>query len=404
MRKRLVFLLTVVLIFTFSAGNVFAADYTVKSGDALWKIARDFNVPLDTLIKRNNIQDPNLIHTGQVLKVTATSNTTENSNTAVSSTSNTNESLGTAASSMSSTTESSNTASTPATAAIITKPQTILPKSNIDEEGGADYYDNSGDHFDSKYYLNPGFYNMKSDDELTIISNFKTFQQTSEWSCGSATILMVLEHFGVSDYSEWDIAVKSGAGVDLDVAGSEPGSANNYPEYGTSVDDIIKFFDTIGGFKVVQTSYKANYESSDLIQEGDTSVPSSDWGNLPGTFDSVSLYASENNPDTDKWVDNAMDSYFVKWIVNNLKADRPIMVEWSDWDGHWQAIIGYDNNGTPGIGDDVIIFADPYDTSDHWQDGYYYYPTERWFYMWSDKAVAPKPYQLQQFVIVEPVK
>jgi hypothetical protein len=94
----------------------------------------------------------------------------------------------------------------------------------------------------------------------------------------------------------------------------------------------------------------------------------------------------------------------VKWVTGNLKANRPIMVEWGDWDGHWQAIIGYDTNGTAGIGDDVIIFADPYDTSDSWQDGYYYYPAERWFYMWSDRAVAPKPYQIQPFVIVEPVK
>ncbi|HVI40535.1 MAG TPA: LysM peptidoglycan-binding domain-containing protein [Anaerovoracaceae bacterium] len=373
MKKYLVFLLTLVMVLTFSVGNVFAGDYTVKSGDTLWEIAKDLNVSMDTLIKVNKLQDPDLIFSGQVLK------TTDN---------------GTAAP----------TTAIAAASAEKAKPQTIVPKSDIDENGGADYYDNAGDHPDSKYYVNPDFYNMKSDDQLTIISNYKTFQQTSEWSCGSATTLMVLEHFGIDDYGEWDIAVKSGAGVDKDVAGSEPGSANNFPEYGTSVDDIIKFFDTIDGFKVVQTSYKADYKASDLIQGGDTSVPSNDWGNLPGTFDSVSLYSSENDPNTDKWVSDAKDSYFVKWVVSNLKANRPIMVEWGDWDGHWQAIIGYDNNGTPGIGDDVIIFADPYDTSDSWQDGYYYYPAERWFYMWADRAVAPKPYQLQPFVIVEPVK
>ena len=378
MKKYSVFLLTVVMVFTFSVGNVFAGDYTVKSGDKLWEIAKDLNVPLDTLIKINKIQNPNLIFTGQILSTT--------DSTSVSSTS---------------------TATEPATNSATdtkAKPQTIAPKTNIDEYGGADYYDNAGDHQDSKYYVNPDFYNMKSNDQLTIINNFKTFQQTSEWSCGNATTLMVLEHFGVQDYGEWDIAVKSNADVDLDVTGAEPGSANNFPEYGTSVDDIIKFFNTIGGFKIVQTSYQAGYTESDLIQQGDTSVPAADWGNLPGTFNSVSLYASDNDPNTENWVDDAKDSYFVKWITSNLKANRPIMVEWSDWDGHWQAIIGYDNNGTPGIGDDVIIFADPYDTSDSWQDGYYYYPAERWFYMWQDRAVAPKPYQIQPFVIVEPVK
>lgn len=292
---------------TFSVGNVFAGDYTVKSGDTLWQIARDLNVSMDSLIKINKIKDPNLIFTGQIIKTSESSN-------------------------------SKNSSSATVTKA---KPQMIEPKSDIDEYGGADYYDNAGGHPDSKYYVNPDFYHMKSDEELTIISNFKTFQQTSEWSCGNATTLMVLEHFGVDDYSEWDIAVKSDAGVDQDIAGSEPGSANNFPEYGTSVDDIIQFFDTIGGFKVVQTSYQADYKASDLIQDGDTSVPLSDWGNLPGTFNGVSLYASDNDPNTENWIDDAMDSYFVKWIVSNLKADRPI---------------------------------------------------------------APKPYQIQPFVIVEPIK
>lgn len=375
MKKQLIILLTLVLVLTCSVGNVFAGDYTVKSGDTLWEIARDLNVSMDKLIEINKIKNPNLIVTGQVLKTSGSSSGSEGV-----------------------VKDDSSKVVTKA------KPQMIEPKSNIDEYGGADYYDNAGDHPNSKYYVNPDFYNMKSNDELTIISNFKTFHQTAEWSCGSATILMVLEHFGIDEYSEWDIAVKSNAGVDLDVPGSEPGSANNFPEYGTSVDDIIKFFDTIGGFKVVQTSYKANYAASDLIQEGDTSAPSNEWGNLPGTFKAVSLYASENDPNTEKWVDDAKDSYFVKWVTGHLKADRPIMVEWADWDGHWQAIIGYDTQGTPGIGDDVIIFADPYDTSDSWQDGYYYYPAERWFYMWNDRKVAPKPYQLQPFVIVEPVK
>lgn len=376
MKKYLIYLFTLVMVMTFSIGNVFAGDYTVKSGDVLWKIARDLNVSMDTLIKINKLQNPDVIYAGQVLKTTDSSS-------------------------------SENAPAVPAKPEIAVekaKPQVIEPKSDIDENGGADAYDNVGDHPNSKYYVNPDFYNMKSDGDLTVISNFKTIQQSSEWSCGNATVLMVLEHFGVHDYGEWDIAVKSNAGVDLDVPGSVPGSANNFPEYGTSVDDMIKFFDTIDGFKVVQTSYKADYKESDLIKEGDTSVPSAEWGNLPGTFNSVALYASENDPDTDKWVDDAKDSYFVKWVVGNLKANRPIMVEWCDWDGHWQAIIGYDTQGTPGIGDDIIIFADPYDTSDHWQDGYYYYPAERWFYMWSDRAVAPKPYQLQPFVIVEPVK
>ncbi|WP_419823916.1 LysM peptidoglycan-binding domain-containing protein [Anoxybacterium hadale] len=399
MRKALISLLTVILALSFSAGSVFADDYTVKSGDKLWKIARDQNVSIQTLIDLNQIKNPNLILPGQILKTKAAAEPIKSATATVESPAATVESPGITA-----VDTKTSSATAPSLSVEKAKPVTIAPKTNIDESGGADAYDNAGDHAASKYYVNPDFYNMKSDDELTIISKFKTYQQTAEWSCGSATILMVLEHFGVSDYSEWDIAVKSGAGVDLDVPGSKPGSANNFPEYGTSVDDIIKLFNEIKGFKVVQSSYNTNYSEADLIAKGDYGSPENDWGNLPGTFNSVSLYASDNDPDTENWVDDAKDSYFVKWIVGNLKANRPIMVEWGDWDGHWQAIIGYDTNGTPGIGDDTIIFADPYDTSDHWQDGYYYYPAERWFYMWSDRAVAPKPYQLQPFVIVEPIK
>ncbi len=115
----------------------------------------------------------------------------------------------------------------------------------------------------------------------------------------------------------------------------------------------------------------------------------------------MSLYTTDNDDASENWVDDAADSYFVTWLTGHLKAGRPIMVEWGDWDGHWQVIIGYDSNGTPGAGDDILIFADPYDTSDHWQDGYYYYPMERWFYMWQDRAVAPKPFQLQPFLVVD---
>ena len=133
-------------------------------------------------------------------------------------------------------------------------------------------------------------------------------------------------------------------------------------------------------------------------------LSTADFGNIKPTFSSSSLYASENSDTTEAWVEDAKDSYFVKWLTGHLKEGRPIMVEWGDWDGHWQAIIGYDNNGTPSIGDDVLVFADPYDTSDHWQDGYYFYPLERWFYMWQDRKVAPKPYQLQPYIVVDTVE
>ena len=51
----------------------------------------------------------------------------------------------------------------------------------------------------------------------------------------------------------------------------------------------------------------------------------------------------------------------------------------------------------------VLIFADPYDVTDHKQDGYYTYPLGRFFGMWREGPCAEKtqPYQ-QPFVATWP--
>lgn len=269
-------------------------------------------------------------------------------------------------------------------------------------ESGADAYANAGDNKDSLFFKNPDFFNLKNSDTLTIIEKFKTMQQTTEWSCGNVTALMVLENLGLNknSISEMDIAIGMKSHSDKEVEGSAPGSANNPGEYGTNVEQMYKYFAGRSDVKIVETSYKPELAEDDLYKEGDA-VPEADFGNIKRTFDSMSLYASENNPETDKFVEDAKDSYFVKWLTGHLKEGRAIMVEWVDWNGHWQAIVGYDNNGTPSIGDDMLIFADPYDTGDHAQDGFYVYPLERWFYMWHDRSVAPKPFQLQPYIIID---
>ncbi len=287
------------------------------------------------------------------------------------------------------------------TSAPAEKPRpTTIPGEDYDPEGGADAYAGRGDNPASRYYTNPDFYNLKSDENLTLIEGFETMQQTTEWSCGNVTALMVLNHFGVNDATEYDIALAMGSHTDKDTTGAQPGSANNPGEYGTNVQQMTEYFAQRPDFEVLESSYITDYTQDDLLSAED-GASEADIGNLPPTFSTASLYASENDDATEKWVDDARDSYFVQWLLGHLEKGRPIMVEWGDWDGHWQAIIGYDSNGTPSIGDDILIFADPYDSSDHWQDGYYYYPLERWFTMWQDRGVAPKPYQMQPFLVVE---
>lgn len=275
---------------------------------------------------------------------------------------------------------------------------------DLDAYGGADGVQGGNDHADSKYYASPDFYNMKSDDQVTIIENFQTGQQTTEWSCSTTAILMSLNHFGITKYTEMDIAKLQKANTDMDVPDALPGTANNWPEPGASLDRVMDFLNACPELKVVETNFVANPTEDQLVSDEDVAslVYSPGMkGNLHKYFTSMSLYTTDNDPSSTNLVTDAKDSFFVTWLTGHLSAGRPILAHTSLWNGHWVAIIGYDNMGTPGIGDDMIIFADGYDVSDHWQDGYTYRPLEEFFYEWNDLNIAQKPYQLQPFVVVD---
>ena len=57
----------------------------------------------------------------------------------------------------------------------------------LDDEGGADAFDHSLDHADSRYYRILDYYNMESDESLHILPHFETYQQTTEYSCACAS-------------------------------------------------------------------------------------------------------------------------------------------------------------------------------------------------------------------------
>lgn len=75
------------------------------------------------------------------------------------------------------------------------------------------------------------------------------------------------------------------------------------------------------------------------------------------------------------------------------------MVDWVDWSGHWQVLIGIDTMNTISVYDDVLIFADPYDVTDHSQDGYYIFPLGRFFYMWREGVCAGKEIPYEQVFV-----
>ena len=78
------------------------------------------------------------------------------------------------------------------------------------------------------------------------------------------------------------------------------------------------------------------------------------------------------------------------------------MVENVEWGGHWRVIIGYDSMGTESPLDDMLMFADPYDTCDHRQDGYTTQNAEKFFSMWFDHFILPPKEQYQPWVVAYP--
>lgn len=213
---------------------------------------------------------------------------------------------------------------------------------NNPQKDGASSFGGITDHNRSKYYVANDFYNMKSEGSLHILSHFETYQQTTEYTCGAACALMVLNWYGKKKYHE--IAVSH--------------LIESNPTRGSTVENIADFFDLIGWNVDYHADASKRFET---IEE--------------------------------------VESFF----VNAIDSGTPVMVDWVDWAGHWQVLIGIDTCSSDSPYDDVLIFADPYDVTDHKQDGYYTFPLGRFFGMWREGACAEKskPY-VQPFLIAKP--
>ena len=210
------------------------------------------------------------------------------------------------------------------------------------KKDGASSFGGVADHSKSRYYVANDFYNMKSDGTLHILEHFKTYQQTKEYTCGAASALMVLNWYGKKKYDE--IAVSQ--------------LVESHTSRGSSVENIADFFDLIGWSVDFHADTKARFET---IEE--------------------------------------VESFF----INSIDSGNPVLIDWVDWAGHWQVLIGIDICSSETPYDDVLIFADPYDVTDHKQDGYYTFPLGRFMGMWREGACAEKaePY-VQPFVIARP--
>ena len=56
-----------------------------------------------------------------------------------------------------------------------------------------------------------------------------------------------------------------------------------------------------------------------------------------------------------------------EYLIESIDRGAPVLVEWIDWYGHWQTIIGIDTCETESLFDDVLIMADSLDIKVHRQ-------------------------------------
>ncbi len=219
------------------------------------------------------------------------------------------------------------------------------PAGYVTNSEGASSYNGLGNVAKSPYYSQPDVYNLKGSDSLLILEKYKTYQQTTEITCGPAAALTVLNRYGNTAWDELKIA----------------GIMETKPLIGTDTQGMVRFFRRIG-WEVQSSLSKVEKNGASFATVKD----------------------------------------FKAFVEANLKNGTPIMVENIDWGGHWRVIIGYDTLGTDATADDVLIMADSYDTADHFQDGYVIVPVEKFYYMWFDAHMLPKGQQNQQWLVAKP--
>lgn len=196
-----------------------------------------------------------------------------------------------------------------------------------------------------EYYVKHDFYHLKSDEELTILNEFKTHQWTINCACGPNAVLMILNYFNDYSLTEKNIFDQ----VDCKIPG------------GTKIKNIVDFFRNNG-------------------YEIETSI--------------------EHSKNVNGKIFETMEE-FRDFVISNLKKGYPILVESVYYGGHYQVIIGYDKRSKEGFLNDVLIFADSSDETDDFVDGYNYFSAFKFFMMWFDDRFFPVEHRQQPYIVVK---
>ena len=210
-----------------------------------------------------------------------------------------------------------------------------------------------------KYYKHYNYYDLKDSEtvgefsRLTILDNFKTFQQRKNNTCAPCCAIMMLNYLGDYRFTDKD---------EMRVAKMMKTRA--YP-YGTDLKNVVDFFHQMSDDEHKYTCISSIEYKRDKI------------GLCFSTF-----------------------KRFKNFILDNLKSGYPILVENVDYGGQYKIIIGYDCV-SENAEEDMLIFVDPSDLNDGLNDGYTTFPAERFFYMWFDDHCLSEEYRRQPFVILK---
>ena len=231
---------------------------------------------------------------------------------------------------------------------LIPKESIIPVTSDISVNGtimpeSAAWYINKVNVKNSPYYPINNFYDGSISKTLKILPKFKTYQQSSKISCGAASAFMALRYLGVNNVTENELYIR----------------ANTEADHGVDTIPLAKAIRSLSGSDI---SVKYKLDDRKLSIE-----------------ETIELFKECTNPDNKK----------------------VLLLASVEWGGHWMTLIGYDDMGTELTDDDVLVFADPFDTTDHNQDGYYITSFERYYATWFLHNMGKEGQMVNQYVIIE---
>lgn len=212
------------------------------------------------------------------------------------------------------------------------------------------------DQENSPYFTVNDFYNEKCTNEeygLTLLPNFKPYQQTMANSSAFACLVMAFNYMGKdvsSNLSELSLVQKY-----------QQDTSKNVKENGVSEMELEGFIQSL---------------------------------NLNIEFDE----------EIDTALNASLEKYFGDKIIENITKGNIILARYQSGIGYnWYVIIGVDKMGTESALDDILILANPLDANDHYQDGY----TTVWlsrFLKWRrfvGKDGTAKPVNQDEMVVIK---